>query len=309
MSGPDLAGLVRERMDSPREIPQSVDGAEIGRAALRQLYDKQKDQLRWRLSGLGKCARALAYIRAGVPVDGRRIDARARLTFALGDITEAVLVHALCEALEGDPKWGLRNVGENQSPVWLDVGEDYEPIKGHPDGIILRNGTPWAVLEIKSTSSYGFQRASKLLADGRCPWDESESYWYQAQAYMAALDLDRAGVLMLCKDSGAIQSFWVFRDPDFLPLLRLHLDMASAPPEEVPRLLPNGVELAPRVDISKRDGVSFNRKHGLLSWVCRYCSHSNLCWGDDLVKVVQRDYRGAPASMLYVGRPDLAERG
>jgi hypothetical protein len=305
MSALDLAALVKQRMDNPRELPQSVDGAAIGRAAVRQLYDTTKSELRWRLSGLGKCARALAYIRAGVPIDGRRIDARSRLTFALGDITEAVLVHALAEALEGHTEWGLKNIGEEQAPVWLDVGEPHEPIKGHPDGIILRGGKPWAVLEIKSAASYGFQRASKLLAEGVCPWDEGESYWWQAQAYMQALDLDRAGVLMLCKDSGAVQSFWVFREPDFLPLLRIHLDLASAPPEDVPRLMPNGEELTPRVELSKRTGKPL-KKHGQLSWVCRYCSHYNPCWGDRLSKTVQRDYRGAPAVMLYVDRPDLA---
>ena len=125
---------------------------------------------------------------------------------------------------------------------------------------------------------------------------------------MQALDLDRAGVLMLCKDLGAVQSFWVYRDTDFLPLLRIHLDLASAPPEDVPRLMPNGEELTPRVELSKRDGVTKLKKHGMLSWVCRYCAHSNCCWGDRLTKVVRRDYRGAPAVMLYVDRPDLAEQ-
>ena len=303
----DLAALVKDRMDNPRDLPDTVDGSAIARAALRQLYDKRKDDgLRWRLSGLGKCARALSYIKHKVPPDGRRIDARSRLTFALGDITEAILVHALTEALEGDSEWSLSNVGEDQAPVWLDVGEEYEPIKGHPDGIILRNGEPYAVLEIKSAASYGFRRARNLMKAGVCPWDRTESYWYQVQAYMEALDLDQAGVLMLCKDSGAVQSFWVPRDQNYMFDLRWHLNIASAKPEDVPRRLPSGEKLAPRVELSKRDGVTKLKKHGMLSWVCRYCQHANVCWGDRLTKVIQNDYRGAPAMMLYVDRPDLA---
>ena len=257
------------------------------------------------MSGLGKCARALSYIRAKRPPSGRRIDARSRLTFSLGDMTEAILVHALREALQDDPIWGLLNVGEDQTEVSLDMGEDHPIITGHPDGIITRRGRPWAVLEIKSTASYGFQRASRALKEGRCPWDDSESYWWQAGAYMEALDLDRAGVLMLCKDSGAVLSFWVHRDPEFRQLLRHHLDLASGPPESVPRVLPNGQELRPRVELSKRTGKPLV-KHGQLSWVCRYCPHWGNCWGNRVTKVMRRDYRGAPAVMLYIDRPDLA---
>ncbi len=304
MSAPDLARLVKDRMATPRDWPEVVDTGPIGRAALRQMYDTERGAPRWRLSGLGKCARALAYIKAGTPPNGRQIDARARLTFSLGDMVEAILVHALREALEDDPTWGLLNVGEDQAEVFLEV-PGHEPIKGHPDGIITRDGEPWAVLEIKSIASFGFQRASRELAEGRCPWDPSESYWYQAQAYAAALDLDRVGVLMLCKDSGAVLSFWVHRDPGFLETLRAHLDMASQPPEDVPRVLPDGRELRPRVELSKRDGVTPLKKHGQLPFQCRYCHSFRTCHGPRLTETIGKDYRGAPSLMLYLDRPDL----
>lgn len=305
MSGPNLAALVKERMDNPREWPEGADPGPIGRAALRQMYDTQRGPLRWRMSGLGKCARALAYIRAERPPSGRRIDARSRLTFSLGDMTEAILVHALSEALQDDPTWGLLNVGEDQTEVRLDMGEDHPIITGHPDGIITRSGRPWAVLEIKSTASYGFQRASRALKDGLCPWDESESYWWQTGSYMEALNLDRAGVLMLCKDSGAVLSFWVHRDPDFRELLRHHLDLASGPPESVPRVLPNGQELKPREDRHRTRGTP-NRRHSELPWQCRFCAyHSAGCW-PNLVKAIGKDYRGAPSLQLFADRPDMA---
>ena len=303
MSAPDLARLGKDRMGTPRAWPEVVDTGPIGRAALRQMYDTQRGAPRWCLSGLGKCARALAYIKAGTPPNGRQIDARARLTFSLGDMVEAILVHALREALEDDPTWGLLNVGEDQAEVFLKV-PGHDPIKGHPDGIITRDGEPWAVLEIKSIASFGFQRASRELAEGRCPWDPSESYYWQAQAYAAALDLDRVGVLMLCKDSGAVLSFWVHRDPGFLEALRAHLDMASQPPEDVPRVLPDGQELKPSDARPKPRGTP-NRRHSELPWQCRFCAHHGAgCW-PNLVKTVGRDYRGAPSLQLFADRPDL----
>ena len=70
-------------------------------------------------------------------------------------------------------------------------------------------------------------------------------------------------------------------------------------------MLPDGVELGPRVDLHKTRGTP-NKRHGQLSWQCRYCSHYGTCWRPEgLIKRTATDYRGAPSLALYVGRPDL----
>ena len=307
----DLAALVRERFANPRPWPDAPDYRTPGRAALRQLHDVDRDEDAAqppRVSSLGKCARALAYRWRGVPVDGRRIDGRARIVFTLGDVVESLVVSALVDALDDRPAWSLHNVGEDQETIHLDPGGGFPPIPGHPDGLLCRDGQPWAVLEVKSASSFAFQRARKLLAEGVEPWGPGEGYHWQLQGYLAALDLDVGAVVMVSKDSGAVLSWYHDRDPGFLARLREHLERASLPPEEAPRMLPDGTVLGPRVDWHKtRKPPTPNRRHGQLPWQCRYCSHSgpSACWGDRVTRITERDYRGAPSVGLYVDRPDM----
>jgi len=163
------------------------------------------------------------------------------------------------------------------------------------------------VLEIKSASSFAFSRARRALAEGVEPWGPGESYRWQLQGYLAALDLDVGAVVMVAKDSGAVLSWYHDRDPEFLTQLRAHLERASLPPEEAPRMLPDGTVLGPRVDWHKtRKPPTPNKKHGRLPFQCEYCSHFRACLGPlGLVETIGRDYRGSPARQLYVGRPDL----
>ena len=95
---PDFSAILKGYLNHPSLVSE-VDEEAIGRAVTRQLTVTDSGPA-LRLSGLGKCRKALAYAHHETPPNGREIDARARTVFALGDMTEAFLVTALDQALE-----------------------------------------------------------------------------------------------------------------------------------------------------------------------------------------------------------------
>ena len=303
----DFASLVLSRMANPADlvlpIAETSQAAAIGRIILRQLKPNSAPggDYALRMSALGKCARALAYDIAGVVKDGRKIDGRSRLTFAMGDMAEALLTQALNEALVANPElgWQLKSIqsATGQEGVTLQV-DDWE-LPGHPDGVIGHPDVGSIVLEVKSTSSYGFSKWQQAIADGVDPWSPDEGYYWQLQGYIHAMDCQLGYVLALCKDSGAICGWWVERDPGFLARLRPHLEEATSGPSRARRVLPGGSTLQPVEKLSKRTGDPL-KGHGLLPWQCRYCSHYRTCYGDNLDERVERDYRGRPSTGLYL---------
>ena len=320
---PDLAGIVKRRAENPRPMSAGQTdrdlAAAIGMPVVRQLTKSDSapgGRSALRMSNLGACARKLAYRIAGTPENGRELDARSALTFSLGDMTETLLLAALRDGLEagmGPAGWAISDIQsvEGQRSVSLPLGP-WE-IPGHPDGVLTLDGHTEAVLEIKSSSSYGFSRADKALHEGREPWDPSESYWWQSQAYMHAVGVDWMGVLMLCKDSGALISWWQQRDSSFGFMLEDHLRRTTEGPDHAPRVLADGSPLGPsEVTFYARNGskgpdgrpkyLKGDPKPGAgkLPWQCAYCAYYRTCWGDDLEERVETDYRGRPSRGLYV---------
>lgn len=310
---PDFGAMVRARFATPADLLTSPDPASIGRAVLRQLQAGDSapgGKAKLRASALGKCQRALAFRWHDVPEDGRRIDGRSRSTFAMGDMAEGLLVTVLAEALAGGaaPGWRLDSIrtrkGQAAVTLRVRVGRKLLKIPGHPDGLVtLRHGRrilERVVLEVKSTSSYGFTEWSKALAEGRDPWTPAESYWWQLQGYLRAMKVQRGYVLALCKDSGAIAGWWVEADPAYHDRLAAHLApvLRSTHPAEVPRLLPDGTELAPVEKIGKR-GAPIKGHGDLPRFPCGYCAHYRPCWGHDrLIEEVSTDWRGRPSLSL-----------
>lgn len=255
----------------------------------------REGQPRVRMSNLGKCDRALAYILHGVPADGREIDARAARVFAFGDAVEELLVRELQRVLpEG---WRLEHVLEDQQTVTLRLGA--MTVTGHPDGMLVSPEGRRYVLEIKSASSYGFRQMEEHGLD------PSETYYHQHQAYLAATRADGGVFVAMAKDSGAVCHFWTTPEPGWLGdaderVTRLMLTS----PDAVERRLPDGSALEPLVDLHKTRGTP-NKKHGKLPWQCVYCSHYRRCWGEALEERVDRDWRGAPSRQLYIPRHGL----
>ena len=291
----DFVQLLKRRIASPQRLMLKHEKAPMADAILRQLQSSEAPggHSAVRASSLGKCSRALAYSIAGTPENGRGMDWRSRITFALGDMTEIFITTALEEALIGSD-WmllGSRADGQFSGSLDLEVNGKTIEIPCHTDGFLVNSRTKEPVLlEVKSTSSYGFKRLESKIRAGEAPWDPSESYWWQIQTYMHATTfncgvfigpehLSSAYVIVLCKDSGALLGFYIDKDPGFLEMATAHLERSTVEtPTDAPRMLPGGSQLGPRVDLHKRTGKP-NRKHGTLAWQCCYCSWYRDCWG------------------------------
>jgi len=334
---PDFARIIDGRLASPSPL-RTGDGdamaQRLGWTILRQLTSGAPPggASPLRLSSIGSCARRLYYRASGAAEDGKTRDGRSTAIFAVGDAVEALLTTALAEALQGATDgpgalWELSGVrgatGQAKINLMVDLPGLKTPvwIPGHPDGVLLGptddGGTqPAAVLEVKSASSYGVARVEGRLRSGLDGWSREDSYWWQIQGYMAAMDhLPLAYVLMMCKDSGHIVGFWLKRDPEFMPLLIEHIGplfVGGWHSVEMPwRRLPDGTVLEP-ADAERymrsgkrRDGsvyVAGDPKPGAgkLPWQCHYCPYFRPCWGSDLEEGVVRDYRGRPSRGLFM---------
>lgn len=310
---PDLAAILKNRLESPGELLTAPDPAALGAAILRQLRQAQEATGRgFRASQLGRCTRQLAFHHHGVRPDGREVDYRARATFALGDVTELLLVTALAEALATGvaPGWRLEEVrgagGQGAVELALDVqtprGGVRVVVPGHPDGILHGPadlpGPQAALLEVKSTSSYGFTAWERALRSGGGAWGPGDAYWWQLQAYLHSARATWGYVLALCKDSGAITGWWQERDEAFPERLsrRLSQVVSSAGPHEVPREGPDG-PIGPVVRIGVR-GRPLKGHGDLPSFPCGYCAWYRPCWGPRLEERVSVDWRGRPARAL-----------
>ena len=301
----DFVSWLKRRISEPGRLVIQHDKAAMADAILRQLESSEAPggNFAIRASSLGKCARALAFAIEGTPENGRELDWRSRITFALGDMTEVFLTTALEEALIGSD-WmlmGSRAEGQFAGSLDLEVNGQTVRIPCHTDGFLVNRHTREKpiLLEIKSTSSYGFKRLESKIRSGEPPWDPSESYWWQIQTYMHATtsncgvyigpeETETAYVIVLCKDSGALLGFYIDKDPGFLGMATRHLERSDVEtPTDAPRMLPGGAELGPRVDLHKRTGKP-NRRHGTLAWQCCYCSWYRDCWGPQgLIETVE----------------------
>ncbi|MCK6530151.1 hypothetical protein L6R50_22200 [Myxococcota bacterium] len=310
---PDLAAILKGRLESPGELLTAPDPAALGAAILRQLRQApEATGPGFRASQLGRCIRQLAFHHHGVRPDGREVDYRARATFALGDVTELLLVTALAEALAtgAAPGWRLGEVrgagGQGTVELALDVptprGGVRVVVPGHPDGILHGPGDlpgqPVALLEVKSTSSYGFTAWERSLRSGAGGWGPGDAYWWQLQAYLHSVGAAWGYVLALCKDSGAIAGWWQERDEGFPERLsrRLSQVVSSAGPHDVPREGPGG-PIGPVERIGAR-GRPLKGHGDLPSFPCGYCAWYRPCWGPRLEERVSVDWRGRPSRAL-----------
>lgn len=289
MNPPDFCSLVKARLQAVADgDPMSLDHAMFGELVSRQLR-RREERNGLSISALGNCARQIGYRLMDEPPNGRTIDARALMTFAIGDYVEAFLTTVLANALPGIG-WKLTQYGKGQGRVELEMCSQ-EPvpnkkfIPGHRDGVLVGPDGEECVLEVKSMSSYAFTFFQK--AGG---WPPSESYYWQHQGYLHASNIDVGYALAACKDSGALAGFWTRRDERFIEFLARHLEAA----EQGERKLPDLRELKPD-------------EKGRLPWQCLFCQWHKSCWPEGRL-VAKRDFRGRPSNSLYVPIPTQEEK-
>jgi len=215
----------------------------------------------------------------------------------MGDFFEAFVTVALADAIDGGaaPGWALRGVqqhgGQIEVGVKLDAGLT---LPGHPDGLLVGPGGTRIVLEVKSTSSWSFTEWGRERKAGREPWTRGDSYWWQLQAYLCALDAAEGYVLAVDKESGQLAGWTQERDLAWADEARAHVALAASGlvPEDVPRRLPGGELLTPSEAKGKQPA-------GLLPWQCVYCPFWGRCW-KGAIEEVAHDWRGRPKRQLRV---------
>tara|TARA_R100001591_G_scaffold6454_1_gene12745 strand:+ start:1499 stop:2482 length:984 start_codon:yes stop_codon:yes gene_type:complete len=296
----DLASLMVDRLNQPQPLRVEHNLVALGKNTIRQLDDSRNGP-RLRLSASGACIRQLAYSwHMYRPTNG--VNATSRMTFAMGDMTENMMVAVLEEVFAELGDCDLLYTGDEQSDVHLSIplgGNREFEVGGHPDGLMVL--PRWqneqeekfrAILEVKSMSDYGFK---KFRQNGL---SEDDTYYAQVQAYMLARtrmdlqDCNYAYVVAYGKTTGAydvdiidadtnhwrpvapIHGQWIKADPDYQEMLigKFRSVIDSAGPEDFPRPFGPG-------------------KKGKLGFPCSYCSYMGECFPNSTMRADKTFWR------------------
>jgi hypothetical protein len=220
----------------------------------RQFGEREDRPGTLRLSSIGKCIRQQAYKLLKFPEDGKKIDARARMVFAMGDLTELVVV-----GLAKAAGCIIEATGDKQASVEIDG------VPGHPDGVLIDSGKRY-LLEIKSMSSFSFRDFERGVID--------EGYRYQCNAYMAALNLDKCVIVALNKDAGVLAEQVISLDPTIVADIRSRIILIRQAKID---------SLPPRP--YKPDAKGF------YPWPCLYCQFHNTCLPNAEKVLVSNKYK------------------
>jgi hypothetical protein len=240
-----------------KPIPEALL-LEVGKLASysfsRQFGVREERKAGIRLSAIGKCTRQNAYKLLGVEENGKKIDARAKTIFFLGDLVELAVV-ALAKAAGCD----VTDTGDQQLSVELDG------VSGHPDGLLRDSGKTY-LLEVKSMSSHTFSDFEKGIVD--------IGYIYQINSYLEALKLDKCVIVAFNKDSGVIAELIISKDLSIVKDIKDRIV-----------ILKNIV----KENLPERP-YQPNPK-GFLPWQCLYCAHWMTCWPDAEKVLVSGRYK------------------
>lgn len=231
---------------------------EIGKIAKFSFYRqfmKEKEERKLRLSLAGDCIRKLAYIYLGFEENGKKIDARGKLTFFLGDLTElAILKLARLSGCH------IFATGLEQLEVSINI--DGVEILGHPDGLLLYEGVTY-LIECKSMSDFGFKEFEK----GNIP----SSYVAQVNMYMHLLGIKNTIFLVLNKNNSILGE-------------RVVSYSSKAVNEVIKRF--RKVIHSTKNNLPEREFKP--DKNGKLPWQCSYCPFWKICYEDAEKKLVGR---------------------
>lgn len=221
---------------------------------IRQFGEREEKQGTLRLSSIGKCMRQQGYKLLNVEENGKQIDARAKMVFFMGDLTELAIV-ALSKAAGCD----IFATGDQQSQIEIDG------VVGHPDGLVRDSGKTW-LLEIKSMSSFSFKDFERGVID--------EGYRYQCNAYMSALGLDKCVIVALNKDAGVLAE----------QVISLNQEIVTDIRERIALIRSSTIETLPARPYKADD-------KGFLPWQCLYCPFWGTCWPHAEKVLVSHKYK------------------
>lgn len=233
-------------------------------AITRQFMEVRKSSGGLRGSNPGPCARKMAYAYLGyAPV--KDFEARTYVTFATGDLLELVAIGL------------LRLAGVEMEGTCLDEGGQLEGlfdadngllIPCHPDGIVLPQvgiTDERLLLEIKSTSDYGFKRE----------WSQgqySDNYKLQHQVYLETFDTEKGIFFVINKNTGHFCEVPTYKDPDYLLWARKNYAMASsADPDNLPPRFVDNTNFGRKLSKAYKETAE-------LAWGCGYCDFNGHCW-------------------------------
>ena len=310
---PDIAYLVRRRLDKTGRLKCEHNAKAIGDTIIRQLCDEQKSRLR--LSSCGSCLRQQAFTHHNWVEDGHTIDGAARLTFAVGDALEAMIVACLKEACV-DVDVNTSFMGDEQIEVSVEIpfgesGKQLATIDGHPDGMIrvpiiqdvedgvLGSNTSkeWVVLEIKSMSDYAFK---KFRTEGL---GTTDSYYYQVQAYMLATGIGRAYIMAFGKSSAAKDA--IITEHHWEPLFPLVGQWIRENKEVQREIQENYKTILTSKSPFDIDVPYKPNKKGRIGFPCDYCSYYKHCYPDsNEVAETSKWLQSNTKVKVYVGEND-----
>jgi|SRR6185436_5090662 len=240
-----------------KSIEQSIldDIARMSSGSFSRQFGAREERGRsLRLSSIGRCPRQSAYSILGFPENGKSIDARARMVFAMGDLTELVVV-----GLAKAAGCVIESTGDKQSTVQING------VPGHPDGILIDSGKRY-LLEVKSMSSFSFKDFERGVLD--------EGYRYQCNAYMTALDLNECVIVALNKDAGVLSEMTISKDPAIVRDIKFRINLIqNATKENLP--------VRPFAPDPK----------GFYPWPCLYCPFHQTCLPNAEKVVVSNRYK------------------
>ncbi len=163
------------------------------------------------------CLRQIWYEFKGV--QATEVPTKTRRTWTIGRVLESTILDWLSEA------------GLDINRTWGDlVANDMPFFKGHLDSVWMKNGKPYAILEIKTAKDASFLI---FVKKGLKTWQPQ--YYAQIQTYMGMSGIHRAYIMVLNKDTSDISDELVLFDPEFYKTLCAKAEMLAnahiAPPK------------------------------------------------------------------------------
>ena len=169
-------------------------------------------------SGIGAdCLRQIWYEFKGYEAES--VPTKTRRTWAVGKHLEGLILDWLADA------------GIEIARQWSDLEADgMAYFKGHLDSVWMKNGKPFAIIEIKTAKDASF---NVFVKKGLRTW--SPQYYAQIQSYMGMSGIHKAYIVVFNKDNSEIADELVTFDAAFYQTLRNKAEMIAnahvAPPK------------------------------------------------------------------------------